>query len=156
MADAMKGFASDALNTIRDQINKERELRNKALEDAKSRYEKEGELGRAGMAAVTNYNPFGKQEEAKELTASDITQDRVQAAAAAVAAARQNQAAIQSAVQSQLFGNSIGQYESVSKAPNAPETASLQTAVEYLAKMVHNQDREIREIQKLTAIPVHS
>lgn len=154
MADAMKGFADETLNAVKDQLRKEREARDAAADEAKSKYEKLSQIGAAGAAAMTNIVMFGKKKaENGDITPADLTPDRMRKAAQDVQARRGNEAALTAKVQGALFGDSISRYEGFAKS-KSPDMfgASLQEQVTLLQQLLDTAVNQLTAINKLSRV----
>lgn len=152
MVDSARQFGAETVDAVRDQFNKEQEVRDQAADDAKSRYEKLSQIGRIGAMAMTKIVMFGKKPTV-EMTAADLTPERIRTGAEAVAASRASSAAMSDIVNKQLYGNSIGQYEAVSKQQTAEASkGSGALQVTYLAKLVEMTQKQLQEIMKLNRV----
>lgn len=168
MADSWRGFADDAVSAVKDGLKREQDARDKAADEAKSKYEKLSELGRAGALAMTNIVMFGKKPgEDKPATAGDFTSDRIQKAADEIIANRRNEAEINALVQKQLYGDSISRYEKFAKTTGPDFDAMKQNGAgtlldrilqvtSVLPQMLTELQASNRELQKVNRVPVKS
>lgn len=145
-ARAMREFSRDVLGEIKDGIMRE-------SEEAQRRYQKLGELGAAGAAAMTGVRMFGE----KKITPGMITPERIAAAAQAVTANRANEAAMQGMVNKNLFGNSIASYEAIANAGLAGNMPSKMDAqIGLLQTAVATMAAQLNELRKINQPAVQS
>lgn len=151
MADSMRRFADETVDAVKDQLRKEKDAKDAALDSDRSRYERLRDMGRAGAVAMTKITMFGKKDSGKSESAADFTPERVGAAAAAVAANRQKEADISGLVQKQLYGNSIGQYESYAnaKGPDFDGMKNSKGQLDSIIKFVSDIPRVVEELKKI-------
>lgn len=151
MVDAMKSFADETVQAVADGLRREQDARDAAADEARAKYNKLKEIGKAGAMAMTNITMFGdKKTERKPLTAADFTPDRMAAAAAEVIANRGREAEINAKMQAGLFGSSIGQANRLANT-QGPDMfgASVQQQVGYLSRMVELMQRQLDTLTRI-------
>jgi len=149
MLDSMRKFNDETLDEIRDQLRREQEARDQAAEQARSRYEKLIEIGRAGAMAMTNIVMFrGSAAAAPELTPAAVTPERIQAAAEAVRRRHEEQAAMERAVNAELFGGTVNTLNRIAGISTPTENSASQQ-INILRALLDYAQRQLFELQKL-------
>jgi len=115
----LRTFASDTVAAVKDQLKQEKDLRDKGLDDAKSRYQKMGELGRNAAMIMSNTTMFAKQPD-KEFGPGDMTATNVRSAAEKVRQGMKDQAAMQAYAEQQIgVGGPIAALDAIVNAKDA-------------------------------------
>jgi hypothetical protein len=149
-AETMRSAAAEVVDIVKDQIRKEKDAKDQAIDDDKSRYEKLAELGRAGAIALTNVKMFAKKSGA-DVTAKDYTDERIRSAAKEMIGKRQGAADISGLVQKRLYGDAIQRYENAAnaKGPDFEGMKQTKSQLDTVIKYVSDIPRVVAELKEI-------